>query len=88
MTRQTANSLASVLGTCFLLCLGLQILSLGLYLGLHDWAYSIHSQLFNLTPEAFDREVYHFMGQLKILGLVLFLIPWASLKLIARRLPE
>lgn len=88
MTRQTANSLASVLGTCFLLCVGLQILSMGLYLGLHDWAYSIHSELFSLSTETFDREMYHFMGVFKILGLVLFLIPWAALKLVARRLPE
>ncbi len=87
MNRETMNRLASVLGTAFLLVVGLQVLALGLFLGLHDWAYGIHSKLFTLTPDQFDLACYSFFGLMKTLGLTLFLIPWAALKLVARGVP-
>lgn len=85
MNRQTLNSIANIFGVCFLLCVGLQIFALVMYLSLHDWAYGIHSSLFDLTPEAFDLAAYYFFALIKSLGMVLFLIPWAALKLAARR---
>lgn len=88
MTRQSANRLASILGTAFLVCVGFQLIALGLLLGLHDWAYTIHSKLFALTPEQFDLATYAFLGLMKTLGLTLFLVPWIALKLTASRFTD
>ncbi|QDT67943.1 hypothetical protein MalM25_08520 [Planctomycetes bacterium MalM25] len=82
------NRLASVFGTAFLVLVGLQVLGLGLFLGMHDWAYGVHSKLFALTPEQFDLACYAFFGLMKTLGLTLFFAPWVALKLVARRLPD
>ncbi len=85
MTRQTANRLASFFGTAFLIAVALQLIALGMVLGLHDWAYSIHAKLFSISPEQFDLAVYTMLGLVKTLGLVFFLIPWAALKWVAPR---
>lgn len=88
MTRQTLNTAASIFGVCFLLCVGLQLLSLGMILGLHDWAYSMHSRLFSISEPDFDLAVYYILGLMKTLGLTFFLVPWAALKIVARRMEE
>lgn len=85
MNRESMNTLANVLGVCFLLCVGFQLFALAMILGLHDWAYSIHASLFSLTQVQFDLAVYCLLGLMKTLGLTLFLVPWAALKLMARR---
>lgn len=88
MTRQTANRLATILGTAFIVCVAFQLIALGLVLGLHDWAYEIHSKLFALTPEQFDLAAYGMLGLMKTLGLTLFLAPWIALKLTASRFTD
>ncbi|MEO0529266.1 MAG: DUF6868 family protein [Planctomycetota bacterium] len=88
MTRQSANQLATVLGTAFLVCVGFQLIALAMAVGLHDWAYSMHSKLFALTPEQFDLFCYGFLGVMKTLGLTLFLCPWIALKLTASRFAD
>lgn len=88
MNRQSARNLASVLGWAFLLCVGLQLLALAMVVGLHDWAYSVHSKLFALTVEQFDLAAYGMLGLMKTLGLTLFFVPWAALKITGSRFPE
>ena len=88
MDRSTLNLLAKVLGTSFLVCVGFQLLAFAMVVGMHDWAYNMHSNFFKLTPEAFDLEVYHFLGMMKVLGMVLFLVPWIAIKIVVRGLPE
>lgn len=85
MNRQTLNTLAGVFGRCFLLCVGFQVLVFGLFLGVHDWGYEMHSRFFALTPEQFDLTCYEMLAWLKTLGIALFLIPWASLKMVAAK---
>lgn len=88
MNRQSARNLASVFGWAFLLCVGLQLIAVAMVVGAHDWAYSIHSQLFALTVEQFDLAVYCLLGLMKTLGLTLFFVPWAALRITAGRFPE
>lgn len=88
MNREAMNRLASVFGTAFLIVVGLQLLGLGLYLGLHDVAYRVHSELFAITEEQFDLACYTLLGAMKTLSLTLLLAPWAALRLVAARLPD
>lgn len=88
MNRQSARSLATCFGWAFLLSVGLQLFALAMLLGLHDWAYGIHSRLFALTAEQFDLATYSFLGLMKTLGLTLFFVPWAALRIAAGSLPE
>ena len=77
---------SAVLGRCFLLCVALQILALVLFSTVHDWGYDMHTRFFpTLTVEAFDQHAYVLLGQMKIAGLVLFLIPWAAIKLMGKQ---
>jgi len=87
MNRESLNRLAAVFGTAFLLLVGVQALGLGFYLAMHDFAYGVHSKFFALTPEQFEVACYAIFGLLKALGLALFLVPWAALRLVASRLP-
>lgn len=88
MNRQSARQLASFFGWAFLVCVALQLFALGMLLGLHDLAYSVHSKLFTITAEHFDLATYSFLGLMKMLGLTLFFVPWAALKITAGRFPE
>lgn len=77
------KTVSAVLGRCFLLFIGLQILSVVLVYFCHEWAYGLHSQLFpSLTVEDFERSLYQMLIQTKTLGLMLFLIPWVAIKLV------
>lgn len=83
------KTVSAVLGRCFLLCVALQILALVLVTNLHDWAFGVHSWFFpTLTAEVFAESIYMFMGQLKLAGLVLFLIPWIAIKLVGKKETE
>lgn len=88
MNRATVRGLASALLTAFLLCAAVQVFAFTMYLGLRDQAYSLHNGLFPMSEHEFDLAVYTFLGALKALGLTLFLVPWAALRLTAGRFPE
>ena len=66
-----------------MLCVGFQVLIFGLYLGVHDWGYEMHSRFFALTVEQFDMTCYVFLGAMKTVGITFFFIPWAALKMMA-----
>lgn len=87
MSRQTLNTVANTFGVAFLISVGLQLFALAMLVGLHDFAYDIHSKLFTLTPVQFDVASYSFLGAMKVLGLSLFFVPWAACKIVAGRLP-
>ncbi len=77
---------SAFLGRCFLLCVALQILVLVLFSTIHDWGYDMHARFFpTLTVEAFDQNAYVLLGQMKIAGMILFLIPWIAIKLVGKQ---
>lgn len=81
MNRQSLSALANPFGVCFLTAVVLQAVGVALFLGLHDWGYSIHSQLFSMSEAQFDLAAYYMFGLMKTLGIMLFLVPWAALKI-------
>lgn len=91
MSRQSLeisplNTLASILGTCFIICVAMQLFTLAMLLLANDWAYGIHSQMFGITRETFDATAYGYLALWKILGLTFFLTPWVAIKLATRRM--
>ena len=45
----------------------------------------IHGRLFGLSPHELDLIFYNWLGALKLLVLVLFLMPWVAIKLVLRK---
>ncbi len=85
----TLRIISAVLGRCFLIFVAMLCLSVGMVYCCHDWAYSIHSQIFpTLTVEAFEMTIYQMLGHMKALTLVLFLIPWLAIQLVLRNASE
>lgn len=83
MDRLLYKQLTSFLGRAFLVSVGFQLFALVMLVGLKDWAYSVHSSLFGLSPEQFALSTYLSLGIMKMLSLVLFLVPWVALKWMA-----
>jgi len=46
---------------------------------LSDWAYSIHSLIFDISRANFDMIIYAFLGFFKMAWLVLFVIPYFAI---------
>ncbi|MEO1496236.1 MAG: DUF6868 family protein [Planctomycetota bacterium] len=83
MNRQSLSAWANPFGVCFLVAVVLQIVGVAMFLGMHDWAYGVHQQLFGISEADFDLAAYYVFGMMKILAMMLFLVPWAALKLAA-----
>lgn len=86
MTRDQLDILSAVLIRCFAICVGFQLAIFAVVCGFHDSGYELHSQFFAITVEQFDVASYYLLGLMKILGLVLFFIPWVATRLVARKL--
>ncbi len=79
------DTLARVLIRAFLLGAALLVFwFLGFLLAAH-WMYAVHSQWFEITRHEFDVIHYCGMGLLKIGILLLFLLPYVSIRLVQRQ---
>lgn len=92
MTRRQLNQLASIFGWSFLVCVGLQLFALTMYLLLREAALGPNLPLAWMFPlldaTELQRNANGFMTLLKILGLTFFLTPWLGLKIAAARAKE
>lgn len=88
MNKQSLNTLAGVFGRCFLVSLALQAVSTLLWILIIDWATELHVRLFQVTADEMHAAAYMLFAHWKTLNVVLFFVPWAGLKLTARRLPQ
>ena len=71
---------AKILGICFLWIFGLLLFWFVFFLFLSDWAYSIHSRLFDLTRHEFDLINYCGMMSMKLIMFTFFLVPYIAIK--------
>ena len=74
-----------VLGVSILLGFGMLLLWLLTGVVMGDFAFYVHSRVFNLERVHFDLMNYFGMGFLKLLIIVFFLIPYVALKITGRR---
>jgi hypothetical protein len=89
MTKDEQNNLldaaAGVCLRCFVLAVCLLLLWFVFYMAAGDWAYSIHSRWFELSKAQFDMMYYCVMGFTKMAGILFFLLPYISIKLMLRK---
>ena len=84
-TRPTVEDLTRVLGTCFLVAAALILIWFVFYLAAGDFAYAIHSSLFDIERRQFEAMNYYGMAFIKLLAFVLFLVPYIALKITGNR---
>ena len=84
-TQLTIEKLAKFFGICFLLAAGLLVLWFLVFLVWGDFAFNIHSSLFDIQRSEWEMINYCGMGFFKILAWVFFLIPYIALKIVGRR---
>ncbi len=83
--RLTVDHLTRVLATCFLVAVGLILVWFVFYLAAGEFAYAIHSKLFDIDRQQFAAMNYYGMAIFKMLAFLLFLIPYIALKITGNR---
>lgn len=84
--KQTLEIIGKVLIRAFWIGVGLMTLSTVLAMAMDDWAYKIHSKLFDLTRHEFDLMIYGWLGLLKMGVTLFFLIPYLAMRMVAAKL--
>ena len=84
-TQLTIEKLAKFFGICFLLTAGLLVLWFVVFLVWGDFAFNIHSSLFDIQRPEWEMINYCGMGFIKILAWVFCLIPYIALKIVGRK---
>ena len=82
--RQLLDTVAGILLRCFILSLLLLLFWFVFFLLAGDLGYWIHSHWFDLTRHDFDLINYYGMALVKALNIMLFLIPYAAIRLMLR----
>jgi hypothetical protein len=73
--------LEKVLLKCALMGIGCLLFWFAAIVVAGDWAFQIHSQIFEITRRDFDQINYYGMAALKLSVFLLFVIPWIALRL-------
>ena len=81
----TLESIATILGSTFLLNLTLLFLWFFPVLFAPDWMYRMNVRWFAISRHEFDLVNYVGIAFLKIINIVFFLFPYLSIKLLLRR---
>ena len=79
------NRLAGIFLRCFLLSYALLLLWFVFYLLAGNWAYSIHAGWFELSKRDFALVNYWGMAFTKVFAIIIFLLPYLSIKLVLRK---
>ena len=78
------QALDKVLLRCWILGFALLLITMVAYLFWRETIYRRHATMFELAPSDFHLIVYCFMGFTKLGVLLLFLIPWLSIRLVLK----
>ena len=79
------DAVAKVLLWCVVLGFLLLLLSFGFLLVGGDFAHDVHSKWFDVTRHEFDVICYCGLGLAKTIVVLLFVVPWAAIRLVLRR---
>ena len=81
---EVLSAVAKILLWCFVLGTLALFLWFGFFLAAGDFAYQVHSSMFDLSKHEFDVIWYCGMGLLKLWVFMLFLVPWIGVRLTLR----
>ncbi len=79
----TLDSLATFLGWCAVINIGVLLLSTLLVCVLKDWVVGIHSKMFKLNPADLPMAYFEYLGNYKIAIYILNIVPYIALKIMA-----
>jgi len=82
--EEVLSAVAKILLWCFVLGTLILLLWFGLFLAAGDFAYQVHSSMFDLSKHEFHMIWYCGMGLLKFWVFMLFLVPWIGVRLTLR----
>ena len=84
-TRDFFDTLAKVLLRCWIIGFALLLFSFVMFMLTGEVIDDIHGRMFGLSSHELDLIMYCGLGLLKFGVLLLFFIPWLSIKLVLRR---
>jgi hypothetical protein len=84
-TRDFFDTLAKILLRCWIFGFALLLFAFVVILAAGGVIDDIHGRMFGLSPHELDLIFYNWLGALKLLVLVLFLMPWVAIKLVLRK---
>jgi heme/copper-type cytochrome/quinol oxidase subunit 2 len=79
------DQVAGIFLRCFLMCYALLLLWFVLFMLAGNWAYSIQAGWFELSRHDFALVNYFGIAFTKICGIIFFLFPYVSIKLVLRK---
>ena len=79
------ETLASVLLRCWIINMLLLLFSCAIFISTGDLIDRVHGRTFGLTPHELDLIIYCGLALHKIMVIVLFFIPWLSIRLVVRK---
>ncbi len=80
-TPITLEVLGDVLFRGFLVGFAFLLLCFLAFVFFHEPIYTLHSAIFDITREAHTALIYEWIGNMKLLIISLFLIPWIAVRL-------
>ena len=78
-----ASFVRGVLLRCFVYSFGLLLIWFGMFVVIGDWAYAVHSKMFDITRHDFELMNYGGMVLVKLILFVGFLIPYLAVRFAA-----
>lgn len=84
-TRDFFDTLAKVLLRCWIIGFVLLLFSFAMFMLTGDFIDNIHGKMFGLSAHELDLIMYCGLGLLKFGILLIFFIPWLSIKLVLRK---
>jgi hypothetical protein len=84
-TRDALRTVARVLMWCILLSGAILVLWFGMLVLAGEWVYRMHAQFFPVSREHFAFLHYGGLALLKSAVIVLFLVPYAAIRIVLRR---
>ena len=79
------QTLTAVFKWCTIINVALLVLTIILLISAPDYIYSMHSELFPISREAFDLTIYGFIGLYKIAFVTFNLVPYLALLIVGKK---
>jgi len=83
--RRTLEYLSAIFIRCFGLAVALLVLWLCIVLIAGNWAFSVHSSMFELDRHDFELMNYYGMALVKLTAFLFFLVPYISIRMVLRK---
>jgi hypothetical protein len=84
-TTELLEAVSKILLRCWILGFLLLMIWFGIFMLAPTVIYSLHGSMFGLSPQGINLIHYCGMGLFKIFVLILFLLPWMSIRMVLKK---